>query len=106
MIDPRVSIRTERETAASPSGLSGRAVRSEEERRAAVIEPTEQIVLGVKNLSLWYGKKRALTNISMNFPLKKITALIGPSGCGKSTLLRCINRMNDLIPTVRIEGPS
>jgi len=58
----------------------------------------------VNDLSLWYGKKRALTNVSLAFPQNKVTALIGPSGCGKSTLLRCLNRMNDLIQGVRIEG--
>jgi len=61
-------------------------------------------VVEVNNLSLWYGKFQALTDVSMKFPRNKITALIGPSGCGKSTLLRCVNRMNDLINTVRIEG--
>jgi phosphate transport system ATP-binding protein len=64
----------------------------------------EQTVVEVRNLSLWYGKQRALTEVSLNIPKNKITALIGPSGCGKSTLLRSINRMNDLIKGVRIEG--
>ena len=58
----------------------------------------------VDNLSLWYGEKRALNNISMKMSRKEITAYIGPSGCGKSTLLRCINRLNDLIPVARVEG--
>jgi phosphate transport system ATP-binding protein len=57
-----------------------------------------------KNLSLWYGAKQALTNINLEIPEKKITALIGPSGCGKSTYIRCLNRMNDLVNGVRIEG--
>lgn len=58
----------------------------------------------VKDLSLYYGEKQALKNISLEIPRNKVTALIGPSGCGKSTFLRCINRMNDLIPSVRITG--
>jgi phosphate transport system ATP-binding protein len=58
----------------------------------------------VKNLNLWYGEKHALKNINMPIYKNKITALIGPSGCGKSTFLRCLNRMNDLIPNVRIKG--
>ncbi|OPX75929.1 MAG: putative ABC transporter ATP-binding protein [Methanosaeta sp. PtaB.Bin018] len=57
-----------------------------------------------KNLSLWYGEKQALKNISLEIPEKKITALIGPSGCGKSTFIRCLNRMNDLVDKIRIEG--
>jgi len=61
-------------------------------------------VLTVDKLSLWYGKSRALHEISMQIPEKKITAFIGPSGCGKSTLLRCFNRMNDLVDDVRTEG--
>ena len=61
-------------------------------------------IVEVRDLSLWYGTTRALTNVSLAFPRHKITALIGPSGCGKSTLLRSINRMNDLIKGVRITG--
>lgn len=64
----------------------------------------EQIALRIKNLDLYYGEKQALENISMNIPKGQVTAFIGPSGCGKSTLLRCINRMNDLVDTCRIEG--
>lgn len=62
------------------------------------------IKIQVNDLSLCYGEKKALNNISMQIPANKVTALIGPSGCGKSTFLRCINRMNDLIPSVKISG--
>lgn len=58
----------------------------------------------VKNITLYYGKKMALNSVSMDIPSKQVTALIGPSGCGKSTFLRTLNRMNDLIPGVRITG--
>jgi phosphate transport system ATP-binding protein len=58
----------------------------------------------IDNLSLFYGKFQALGNISMDIQANKITAIIGPSGCGKSSLLRSLNRMNDLVPNVRIEG--
>ena len=58
----------------------------------------------VENLNLFYGKKQALHNVSLDMYRKKVTAYIGPSGCGKSTLLRCINRMNDLVDHVTIEG--
>jgi len=64
----------------------------------------ENPILTVDNLSLWYGKSRALHGITLGIPEKKITAFIGPSGCGKSTLLRCFNRMNDLVDDVRTEG--
>jgi phosphate transport system ATP-binding protein len=57
-----------------------------------------------KNLTLYYGAKMALNTISMDIPEKQVTALIGPSGCGKSTYLRTLNRMNDLIPGVKITG--
>jgi phosphate transport system ATP-binding protein len=61
-------------------------------------------VVSVEHLNLWYGKFQALTDVSLKFARNKVTALIGPSGCGKSTLLRTINRMNDLISTVRTDG--
>jgi phosphate transport system ATP-binding protein len=64
----------------------------------------KDIKIQVNDLSLYYGEKKALKEISMQIPANKVTALIGPSGCGKSTFLRCINRMNDLIPDVRITG--
>jgi len=53
---------------------------------------------------LYYDQKRALNNVSLLIPEKKVTAFIGPSGCGKSTLLRCFNRMNDLVDSCRVEG--
>jgi phosphate transport system ATP-binding protein len=61
-------------------------------------------VFDVQSLSLYYGDKQALKSISLRIPEKRITAFIGPSGCGKSTLIRCLNRLNDLVPGVRIEG--
>jgi phosphate transport system ATP-binding protein len=64
----------------------------------------KDIKIAVKDLSLYYGEKKALKEISLEIPKNKVTALIGPSGCGKSTFLRCINRMNDLIPDVKITG--
>jgi phosphate transport system ATP-binding protein len=62
------------------------------------------IKIHIDHLSLYYGKFRALGDITVRIPTNKITAIIGPSGCGKSTLLRSINRMNDLIPEARTEG--
>ncbi len=65
--------------------------------------PTETSI-SINNLNLFYGEKQALHGINMDIPKKQVTAYIGPSGCGKSTLLRCINRMNDLVDSARIEG--
>ena len=61
-------------------------------------------ILQAKNLNLWYGEHHALHDVSLSVPERSITALIGPSGCGKSTFLKTLNRMNDLIPGVRITG--
>jgi len=60
--------------------------------------------ISVKDLNLYYGQKQALRNITLDIPEKRVTAFIGPSGCGKSTFLRVLNRMNDLIDHVKIEG--
>ena len=61
-------------------------------------------IMEVRSLNLWYGEKQALKNITADIPRHEITALIGPSGCGKSTFLKTLNRMQDLVPCVRIEG--
>jgi phosphate transport system ATP-binding protein len=89
-----------------PSGHAGRA---EPPSQAAAPDPAlhpaiEHPVLEIEKLRLWYGAKQALHDVSLRIAERKITAFIGPSGCGKSTLLRCINRLNDLIDGVRIEG--
>lgn len=59
---------------------------------------------GIKNLSAYYNQKRVLSDITLSIADRSVTALMGPSGCGKSTLIRCLNRMNDLIPSFNIEG--
>jgi len=64
----------------------------------------QEPVVEIQNFSLWYGSKQALFDVNMNVPKGRVTALIGPSGCGKSTLLRSVNRLNDLIDSVRVEG--
>ena len=70
-------------------------------RAASVLEAP---MVEIERVSLWYGAKQALRDISMTVAKHRITAYIGPSGCGKTTLLRCLNRMNDLVDGVRIEG--
>ena len=79
---------------------AGREVPAEVHDR--VLEETP--VLEVDRFNLWYGQKQALHRITMPIPHNKVTALIGPSGCGKSTLLRSVNRLNDLVQSVRITG--
>ena len=61
-------------------------------------------IITVKDMCLWYSQTQALKNININIEEKSITALIGPSGCGKSTFLKTLNRMNDLVPGVKITG--
>ncbi|KRK57439.1 phosphate ABC transporter ATP-binding protein PstB [Fructilactobacillus fructivorans] len=61
-------------------------------------------IIKTENVNLYYGERKALHGINLNFRENEITALIGPSGCGKSTYLRCLNRMNDLIPNITITG--
>jgi len=76
-------------------------------KQTSFLEPdatTSDALLEIEDLSLWYGSTQALHGVNLQVPRNKVTALIGPSGCGKSTLLRSINRMNDLIPDVRVRG--
>lgn len=73
------------------------------EQRSNVLAD-ETTCITTNNLNLYYGENRALHDINLNIPEKKVSAFIGPSGCGKSTLLRCFNRMNDLVDGCRIEG--
>ena len=65
---------------------------------------SENTIIEAKDLELYYGDNHALKSVSLKIPENRITALIGPSGCGKSTFLKTLNRMNDLVPGVRIEG--
>ncbi len=68
------------------------------------MEEQKSPIISVKDLDLWYGTTQALKKVSIDIPERSITALIGPSGCGKSTFLKTLDRMNDLVPGVRIEG--
>ena len=71
---------------------------------AAVEAPAKPVAFEVSGLSVWYGQKQALYNVTLDVPSKTITAVIGPSGCGKSTFLRCLNRMHELVPKSRMDG--
>jgi phosphate transport system ATP-binding protein len=102
---------TEREQRASgvsagPGDAQSGAVALEmrpEFRRQAGVQSREK-VFELKDLSVHYGDKPAVKHVSLDIHGNSVTALIGPSGCGKSTLIRCLNRMNDLIPSARVEG--
>ena len=78
-----------------------RLTQSEPEPVSNVVQNPKVIARGVK---VFYGEKQALKNVDLDVPENAVTALIGPSGCGKTTFLRCINRMNDTIPTARVTG--
>jgi phosphate transport system ATP-binding protein len=71
---------------------------------ASATNPSTGSALALNGVSCWYGNFRAVRDVQLTIPRNKVTALIGPSGCGKSTLLRSINRMNDLVPSFRMEG--
>ena len=65
---------------------------------------SRDVIFDVDDISVFYGEHKAIRNVTLDLRLNEITALIGPSGCGKSTFIRCLNRMNDLIPSARVEG--
>src|SRR6476646_739572 len=73
-------------------------------RPEPVAPPTAEPKLGMRGVNVRYGPKRAVRDVELAIPANAVTAFIGPSGCGKSTILRCFNRMNDLIPSARVEG--
>jgi len=85
--DPTVAERVERDTEPAPSP-----------------EHAPLYTFQVKNLSVWYGEKRAIDDVTLHIASNAVTAIIGPSGCGKSTFLRCLNRMHELVPKTRVEG--
>ena len=102
-----VSHRAKAGGSAVTSGVSDTPVRSGVEttpnnQRAPVGVPSPAVE--IKSVDLFYSKHQALHSVSLEIPERQVTAFIGPSGCGKSTLLRCINRMNDLVDTCRVEG--
>jgi phosphate transport system ATP-binding protein len=70
----------------------------------ATSEPAPKLTFEAKNVSIWYGEKRAIDDVSLNIASNAVTAIIGPSGCGKSTFLRALNRMHELTPKTRMEG--
>ena len=89
---------------AEVSDGNGRGADARRDAGQGQVALRETVCLDVRNVSLYYGEKQALNDISLTIPKHRVTAFIGPSGCGKSTLLRCFNRMNDLIDDVRVAG--
>ena len=77
---------------------------SDQDPREASPVPTEHVVFDVNDVTVTYGPQPAIRNVTMQIYRNEITALIGPSGCGKSTFIRCFNRMNDLIPSAKVDG--
>ncbi|XSG83579.1 MAG: phosphate ABC transporter ATP-binding protein PstB [Methyloligella sp. ZOD6] len=86
------------------SAMRERAPAVPEKNPGAISAQEHELKMGAKNVSLWYGEKQALHDVSLEIFDRSVTALIGPSGCGKSTFLRCLNRMNDVIDIVKIKG--
>jgi phosphate transport system ATP-binding protein len=79
------------------------------EHRGDTIEATPEteelpLTFQIRDLSVWYGEKRAIDGVTMDIPSNAVTSIIGPSGCGKSTFLRCLNRMHELVPRTRMDG--
>jgi phosphate transport system ATP-binding protein len=93
-----------------PENVTEQEAAAVEQRRfVSTHEPTPPPVMtepifDVSDVAVFYGDHRAVTDITLSLAQRQITALIGPSGCGKSTFIRCLNRMNDLIPSARVEG--
>lgn len=92
-----------RSTEKTATGHSPMRIAVQDKAQDADAAP-EVPMVEVQNVDLYYGQKKALKNVSLVYPQKRVTAMIGPSGCGKSTLLRCFNRMNDLVEGCRVEG--
>src|SRR5262245_61190287 len=98
------------EIAVSERGLNFKVKPARTPGETATTDPTRpqpeaaQTLIQIQKLTLRYGEKVALRDIDLEIPERRVTAFIGPSGCGKSTLLRCLNRMNDLVDNISIDG--
>ena len=92
------------ENVAEESGTAGEPIINTTVRTGSTRSGPADTIIESENLSVHYGEDCALDGVDMAIPSQRVTAIIGPSGCGKSTFLRCINRMNDLVATARIDG--
>ncbi|MDR6624664.1 phosphate transport system ATP-binding protein [Caulobacter segnis] len=91
-------------TVQSPDDTAGTPVIHTAVPPASAAAPVGEPKIKARDVKVFYGDKQALFDVNLDIPAKSVTAFIGPSGCGKSTFLRCINRMNDTIPSARVEG--
>lgn len=91
-------------TVQSPDDTAGAPVIHTAVPSASAAAPVGEPKIKARDVKVFYGEKQALFDVNLDIPAKSVTAFIGPSGCGKSTFLRCINRMNDTIPSARVEG--
>lgn len=91
-------------TVQSPDDTAGAPVIQTAVPPASAAAPVGEPKIKARDVKVFYGDKQALFDVNLDIPAKSVTAFIGPSGCGKSTFLRCINRMNDTIPSARVEG--
>jgi phosphate transport system ATP-binding protein len=91
--------RRQEEAAAAAVGVT-----PEETKAPAVARESRDVIFDVDDINVFYGEHKAIRDVTLDLHLNEITALIGPSGCGKSTFIRCLNRMNDLIPSARVDG--
>jgi phosphate transport system ATP-binding protein len=105
---PRRVTEQDPEAAQPPAGAIERAAGADAVEAPTTLTPAppagSEPIFGVKDVDVYYGEHRAIRDVRLDLYKRHITALIGPSGCGKSTFIRCLNRMNDLIPTARVEG--
>ena len=102
---PEVAVDTTAQTQDQPEPSAGPTTDRTELGAAQHEAAAEQRgVIEAQDVSVYYGDFKAVADVSLSFPIKEISALIGPSGCGKSTMLRSLNRMNDLIPSARVDG--
>ncbi len=100
-----IKLRTQsRDLSAYPKKTGTEEAMTPEKKNHLTLPGLENPMVEIESLDFFYGEKKALNDISMIIPKNKVTAFIGPSGCGKSTLLRCLNRMNDLVESARMEG--
>jgi phosphate transport system ATP-binding protein len=93
-----------REAAAQAAAGATTPQLQQEPQAPAALREKRDVIFDVDDINVFYGEHKAIRNVTMDLHVNEITALIGPSGCGKSTFIRCLNRMNDLIPTARVDG--